>query len=291
MTYPIVFTSTEDNFWLYGMLLEAEKLKSKTIYLHTHGTASNFYEELFLQVLAEKLLENNVSLLSVNNRGAHVFDPYQESGLAVEKFEGCVKDIDAWIELVLEKGYQNVVLSGHSLGSEKIVYYMNKGRHADKVRSLVLLAPADSVGYHIFNKAGEPSKQNKKRLNLLLKKALKLIDRNKGGDFLDRDAYGGIMPKSAESFVDFLGPDSELAKALPFHTGKLELFSQIKVPILAVIGDQEEYTGIPEDQALKLMEKENPLAKTFQLKNCDHAFQGCEDQLAQIIFEFIKNKV
>jgi len=223
----------------------------------------NFYDEGFIQVLSEKFLENGISMLSVNNRGAYVYDPYEQTGLAVEKFEDCVKDLDAWIELALEKGYTDIILSGHSLGAEKAVYYMAKGKYAAKVKKLVLLAPANSTGYPVFDQDGERSIRNKRRLNQLLKEAVQLINENKGGQFLPQDAYAGIAPKSAESFVDFFGPDSELAKALPFHTGKLELFSKIKIPILAIIGDEEEYTGIPEDQALKLIEKENPLAKTF----------------------------
>ena len=285
MPYPIVYVYTEDYYWLAGMLLEAPN--SKTVYLHTHGTASNFYDELFVETLTEKFLENNISMLTVNNRGANVYDPYQQTGLAVEKFEDCIKDIDAWIELALAEGYENIILSGHSLGAEKAVYYMSKGKYADKIKKLVLLAPANSTGYHIFDHDGEPSKKNKKRLSQLLKEALQLINENKGDEFLSRDAYGGIAPKSAESFVDFLGRDSELARALPFHTGKLELFSRIKTPVLAVIGDQEEFTAIRQKEALELMEKENSLTKTVMVKNCDHDFQGREDRLAEVVLRFL----
>ncbi|MFH0852856.1 MAG: hypothetical protein V1853_00400 [bacterium] len=59
------------------------------------------------------------------------------------------------------------------------------------------------------------------------------------------------------------------------------------MPILAVIGDQEEYTIIPIADALGLMRKENPLAKTVQIPNCDHDFQGKEEKLSEILIHFL----
>ncbi len=212
--YPIVQVRTSDNLWLYGLLLEATD--SKTIFLHTHGTASNFYEEYFVEVFSKKFVTNGVSLLSANNRGAYVYDAYQKSGAVVEQFEDCLIDFDAWIEFILEKGYKNIILSGHSLGTEKAVYYLNKGKHKDKIKALVLLAPADSFGYHLFD-GGQPSRIDKKRVETLLEQARELVAGGEGDTFLPRDAYGGIMPKTAASFVNFLETGSELSIALPFR--------------------------------------------------------------------------
>ena len=62
MNYPIVQVKIKDTIWLHGLFLEAQS--GKTILLHTHGTASNFYEEYFIEVLAEKLIQNGISILS-----------------------------------------------------------------------------------------------------------------------------------------------------------------------------------------------------------------------------------
>src|SRR3989344_213275 len=103
MNYPVAQVKTHDNIWLSGLFLGAEN--SKIVFLHTHGTASNFYEEYFVEVLAKKLTRDGVSILSANNRGAGAYDPWQKIGASVELFEDCLIDIDAWIEFVLEKGY------------------------------------------------------------------------------------------------------------------------------------------------------------------------------------------
>ena len=287
MEYPIVQIKTRDGFWLYGLYLCADK--NDVIFINVHGTASNFYEEYFIEVFASAFLKEGIATLSTNNRGAGVYDAYQKSGAAVEKFEDCLIDIDAWIEFAISKGFKKIILSGHSLGTEKVVYYMGKGKHADKVTAVILLSPSDSYGSHRIL----DGKMNLRlaRVEELLKESEKLIAQGLGNTFLSQDAYGsheGIMPKSAESFVDFLGSESKLLDALPFATGELRNYSKIKVPILAIIGDGEEYTALSIKDALELLAKENKNTKMHQIQNCDHDFQEKENELADIVLKFIK---
>jgi hypothetical protein len=50
MTYPIVHIKTPDNLWLDGLFIETPEAKS--VFINIHGTASNFYEEYFIEVMA-----------------------------------------------------------------------------------------------------------------------------------------------------------------------------------------------------------------------------------------------
>ena len=277
MSYPIVQIKTSDNLWFHALHLHAPN--SKIVFLNIHGTASNFYEEYFIEVLTGKLAQQGVSMLSTNNRGTGVYDAWQGNGAAVEIFSDCLIDINSWIEFALEQGYERIILSGHSLGTEKVIYYMTYGKYTDKVSALVLLAPATSPGSEpILVKDYEEK----------LESARVLIQEGKGKVFLDRNAYGGIMPKSAESYVDFSDLNPKFDDALPFHKKHLPSFGKIKIPILAVIGDQEEYTVIPIKEALALMRKENPDTKIIQISNCDHDFQKNEEKLSEILIEFLK---
>lgn len=287
MKYPIVHTKTNDNALLFGLFLGAPT--SKTIFIHTHGTASNFYEEYFIESFAGKFIENNISLLSANNRGAGVYDAYEKTGAATELFEDCVYDLDAWVTFAIEHGYENIILSGHSLGTEKVVYYMSHGQLANKISKIVLLAPADSYGSHRLHE-GRPNAR-KEEVENLLATAKKLAEEGRGEEFLPRYTYGshnGIMPKSANSMINFLGDASELKDALPFSTGKLEAFSRITVPIFVAIGDMSEFTGTTTDQALELMKSENLRTITHKFKNCDHDFDGSENALTEVLLKFIQ---
>ena len=276
--YQLVSVNTKDNLLLHGLLAENLSKEPKSIIINIHGTASNFYEEDFIETFAKELPKTGFSVMFTNNRGAGNYNPHDKTGAAVEKFESCVLDIDAWIGFAIKKGYHNIILSGHSLGSEKIVYYSLKGKYWDKINALILLAPSDSFGYLY---------KNDKSVKDNLEKAKQLIKENKRGVFLNRYSYSNIMPKSAESFADFLDINSELSMALPFHKGKLEIYNKIMVPILAVIGDKKEYTTIPVKEALNLLKKENSCVEVHQIKKCNHDFEGKKNKLIKIVKKFL----
>ena len=285
MDYPIVQTRTSDGLWLHALHLRAPK--SRTVFLNVHGTASNFYEEYFIEVLTKTLAERQISMLSTNNRGAGVYDAWQKNGAAVEKFADCVFDIDSWIAFALNKGYEKIILSGHSLGTEKVVYYMNHGMYRDKVTVVVLLAPATSPGSELYFNDSKKPNLNKKRVDEKLVYSRTLIEEGNGSTFLDRYAYGGIMPKSAESYMDFSYLNPAFDDALPFYKKRLSAYAKITVPILAIIGDQHEYTAIPVKEALDLMKKENKNTEAVQIMDCDHDFQEKERELSDILISFL----
>ncbi len=50
-------------------------------------------------------------------------------------------DISAWLKFLLDEGYQEIILQGHSLGTIKVVRYLFEGEYKDKISKLILLAP------------------------------------------------------------------------------------------------------------------------------------------------------
>lgn len=281
----IVEIETSDNLPLYGLYNKVDK--SKTILINVHGTASNFYENYFMNPLSKHLENIGISTLSTNNRGASVMQVWPHAGAAIEHFEDCVLDIDAWIDYVLSQGYKNIILQGHSLGTEKVVYYMNKGKNSKRVNAIILLAPADSYGYTT------ELCLDKKQLSELLEEAKNLVSKGDKEIFLRKKwlCHGNILPKGADSFLNFFSPNSELSKAFPLRQGKnLTLYQNIKVPIFVAIGDEEEYTVISVKETLEVLKKENNLAECIQLKNCSHDFENKEEELSKIIVGFLKEE-
>lgn len=290
MNYPIVQVQTTDGMWLHGLFIEAKK--PKAVFLNVHGTASNFYEEDFIEVMTEKFLDEGISMLSTNNRGTGVYDAWDKKGAASEIFEDCLIDIDAWIEFIIEKGYTKIILSGHSLGTEKVVYYMGFGKYKTKINAVVLLAPADSPRWRYYDdsyKVPGSGETGKARVDLQVRDAQKMINEDRGDELMDRTVYGGVMPKTPKSFLNFMADNTEILKALPLHSGRLELYGKITVPIFVAIGDRHEYTGIPIVDALELMKRENQRTEAYQIKDCNHDFEEKEEELTNLVSKFICN--
>lgn len=281
----IVEVCTPDKLPLYGLYIKAKK--SQTILINIHGTASNFYENYFIFPLGVSLKKEGISLLSTNNRGASVMQVYPHMGAAIERFEDCILDIDAWIKYALSLGYKEIILQGHSLGAEKVIYYLNKGKYVKKIKGVILLAPADSYGYTT------KVCLSKKELHLLLEEAKNSVKVGDAELFLKKKwlCHGNTLPKGAKSFINFFKGGSELSKALPLRNGGgLEMYKKIKVPILTIIGNQEEYTVIPIKEALIILKKENSLSKVVQIKDCNHDFEGKEKEVSREIINFLKER-
>ena len=280
MTYPIVEVETVDKLNLFGLLSQPPSLK--TLYLNIHGSGSSFFCEVFQQVFYDELPKLGIDVLFTNNRGSYSIDSWQDAGSALEIFEDSLKDIDTWIEWVINHGYTKIILSGHSHGTEKVVYYMNKGKYRDKVTSLVLMGFCDSVG---------TQQKFEKTITVdLMKEAKEKVAKKKSYELLTghRRANCGELPISAGSYINYFSKNSELSKTTPLRLGSsLPMIRGIDVPVLATIGDHEEYTIIPIIEAMKLLENENKNIKVHQIMGSNHVYKGYQQELIDLIKQFL----
>ncbi len=73
MDYPIVKVKTQDGYSLHGLFLEP-KIKTKSVIIHFHGSAGNFFRNTFYPYLFKLANDLNIAFLSTNNRGSGVYD-------------------------------------------------------------------------------------------------------------------------------------------------------------------------------------------------------------------------
>ena len=65
------------------------------------------------------------------------------------------------------------------------------------------------------------------------------------------------------------------------------MYQEIRVPVLAVVGDKDPFTYLPVSEAVALLKSENPLTQTKIIAGADHDFINKEKELAQSVISFI----
>lgn len=286
MKNPIVKVITKDEYELHGLLLEHNK-PTENIIIHIHGSAGDFYQNEFYPYLFKMADELGYSFLSTNNRGTGVYNlesGYNSTGAAIELFEECIFDLDAWIEFALALGYKNIILEGHSFGTNKIQYYLQCGKYKDVIKAIILLGFTDSYGGQI-----EFLKKNNIRNKDVLEEAKVLIDQGLQLQLLSNPKINwGELPQSAQSYISFMSSGSNLSKILPLQSNQLENFRKIMIPILGIVGDHNECTVIDPKAAVDFLNRENKNAKCYSIDDCDHSYTGKEQKLVSIIGGFLR---
>lgn len=278
--------ATDDNLVLHGLFYEPET-DSKGAILYIHGMAGNFYESKFLDVMAKVLTDAGWSFLTVNTRG-HDFiseilvdgkkEGYKRIGNSYEMFEECVLDIKAWIDWLAERGVENIILEGHSLGGPKVVHYLAETQDS-RVKRLILMSPADMVGL------AEQEDYHQK----LLSEAKVLVEKGEGKKILSRQLWD-YYPLSANTYLNFFTKDNPIDVFNTFDKDKPSSLAKISIPILAFFGEKDDSVILPIVEVLNIIKSKAinaPIFDTEIIGNAPHSYFGAEEDMVRIILNWI----
>jgi len=282
---------TKDKLELHGLLYQPDR-KVKTALAHVHGMARNFYENRFLDSLAKILTQNDIAFSPFNNRGnGHLITlvkkinkkfEYVKIGNAFERFKDCILDIKAHLDFLENRGFNNIHLSGHSLGTCKATYYLAKTQDK-RVKSLILLSPSDMLGL---------VREDKKRFKKDIDTAKKMIKKKRGDKLMPQEVWDEY-PMCANTYFDLFGNNS-LAAIFNFHnpSDKFKILSQISCPIFAIMGKKDDVLIVPIEKIMKIIKEKatsSPQCKFKILGNATHDYRGYEKELAKNILNWIKS--
>ena len=279
--------ATQDKLRLDGLLFEPDS-GSKIGIMHLHGRAGNFCANTFFGAMANVYTEAGFGFLTVNLRGHdHIADfrvgkteQLKRIGAAFDIFEDCAIDIAAWLDFFRSKGYEKIILQGHSQGGAKAVYFLNEETRNDVV-ALVLISPADAVGLL--------KKHSKEIFERDLAEAKNLLAQGKGEEFLSckvRDWYY----VSAKTFINEFG-ENTAANIFPIaHSDDFIKLKNIKKPIPDFYGSEEDITINSPEIDLGIIAKNlvNKKSETFIIDGANHTYLGFEDQAANSVAKWIK---
>lgn len=114
------------------------------------GIHGNFYSNPFYYNIGYTLNKGNIDFIYAQTNDAFGAEKVMNVktkkleiiGSCNEDFNYTDEDIEAYLNFAEKKNYKHIYLSGHSLGANKIIYYLSRN-HDKRVEKYLLLSPAN----------------------------------------------------------------------------------------------------------------------------------------------------
>ncbi len=144
-------------------VLFCETQNPDTVLIAITGIHGNFYSNPFYYNFGHTLNRGNIDFIYAQTCDAFGKDirinkktgKEEIIGSFNEDFNNTDEDVEAYINYAEKNKYKNIFLAGHSLGANKIIYYLS--RNNDKrVKKYLLLSPANIT--HLLNGVSEEEK-------------------------------------------------------------------------------------------------------------------------------------
>jgi pimeloyl-ACP methyl ester carboxylesterase len=287
MHVELVRTVTRDGLRLDGALASPPDSRPPspgslpTAAILLHGVAANYYTSSTFEPLIPKLQSLGIAALSVNTRGhdsvfgASLGNVRRRFGSAYEIVDDCRLDVAAWIEFLKTRGYQRVVLIGHSLGAVKAVYAQAKEDFPDVAALIAVSAPR--LSYSAFMNASDSTPFWDS-----MHTAEKLAKSGKPEE-LFTSQYPYPLLITAAAYIDKYGPAEQY--------NILKFAADLTCPALFTYGTKElanggiPFTGMP----AALTGLPNGMNREIRIiEGADHVYTATSERLADDVFAWLR---
>jgi pimeloyl-ACP methyl ester carboxylesterase len=291
----IEYVWTEDDLRLMG----AHYPGTDTCIIEVHGMSGNFIENYYANVLGQKLKDSGYGFLYGHNRGyCHINDiptrPIKSEnngwnstqlGEAYEFFEDSPKDVAAWITKAKELDYKKIILLGHSLGCNKVIYYLHRNPDVD-ITGVILASPPDMVGLVELERY-QPNHHE------LLIQARELVRQGTPREFVDGMIWDQCR-LSAQTYLS-LFEEGGAADNLPVlrNPKTFEQLKNIRQSILAIMGEYDDIEIRELHKDIELIKSKATGCEDFTIQfveGANHDYQNREEEFANAIIEWLSDK-
>ena len=285
MNQELIRPYSTDGIQLPGLLYTPDVSTNKIV-IHIHGMSGNFYEDEFNDNLATVYTNNGYAFLPFNNRGMnYITEMHKENefvikGSSYELFEDCVLDIEGIVNWVKERGYNHIVLEGHSYGCNKAIYYYTQ-KQDESIKMIVLLAPCD-IPKEVENYTG-------KDYQTYISKAKELIENGKEEELIDFCVFINGKISAKTFYTDLLYNCTCDFFRYREREGKSPILNRIEIPVFIPFGDKDEcvLTQSIED-VIYYLQNNLKNCEIKVIKDADHAYTGKYDELEKAIDTYLK---
>lgn len=213
-----------DGFVVDAVFFEPEApTKAATSVIKVHGSGSNYLEVGFEM---PRLSSQGYAVLSINTR-------QHDSLRETDNFMDVRRDIEAAFYTALDRGYKNIVLDGHSLGTAQVAFYAATNWD-QRLRGVILAAAFANLPW----KSRNVLIQNEDEYQKLFTEALQFMADGKQDQVLPTLMHGGggspshAGPVTAQHFLSYRREFASAADTTYW-------IKKIPRPILMLRGDQD----------------------------------------------------
>lgn len=297
MNIEKIYFETQDNARLVGLLHKGSK--TDKVIISVHGMTSDCLKRRD-DIIARTMTENNIDFFSFNNRGHDVIsyltkemqgiNAKQKAGTAYEDVQDSYFDIKAAIDQMLELGYKEIILQGHSLGCTKIVYTYNKfitkseEKYLDSVKAVILLSLVDIPKAQKINLGDN--------YDFMIEYAQKREEDGRKYHLMPNESF--IHPISVKSYLRYFRDNEEINFA-QYSNEEYEYpeLNNIKVPLFMRWGTVFEMIEQPASELAQMLNKKitNSKKDIGYIEGANHGYSQKEQIVADEMLSFLNKNI
>ena len=253
------------------------------------GICSNVFQNDLLTATGELLSKHNIAFIAGHAMDAFSCIAYSDFSINKQRYTGTVfddfslayEDVESYVKYAKKIGFHNIVLAGHSLGSNKIIHYL--GNTSDEfVNYFIVSAPVDlSYWFNVMP-----------NVNSCIELAQKFVDEGRGDEILPY-LFGGFSPMSANAVLSFYNAFNLKNCPVISNDGETSSLSNIKVNGSFVIGEKDSLTaGNPKGFIEKINSycKHPSNNKLVVVPDASHIFYGKHEEFAHTILSCVEHQ-
>ncbi len=259
-----------------------------TVVIMLTGICSNVFQNDILDATGKLLNQNNIACIIAHTMDSFSCIAYSDfstkkqrfTGVIFDEFNSIYEDVEAYVKFAKAKGYKNIILAGHSLGSNKLIHYLGNTSD-DFVDYFIVSSPIDLAYWWSII----PQK------DYYLETAQKYVNDGRGDDIMPF-LFGGFSPMSANTVLGFYNAENLKNCPVLSKDGERNSLYSIKPNGSFIIGSKDSVVG---DDAGEFMMKINSCCKhpeenqVIVIQDASHIFYGKHEDYAQTILKCINN--
>jgi pimeloyl-ACP methyl ester carboxylesterase len=279
VTEELVHVQTSDGITNGGAVFAAAGSSARPIaVIWIHGSQVNFYDPAYVKIGRElaargfTTITGNTRMHDLGNLAATRGGQRVRGGVYWGLYSEQVRDLAAWIDFAISRGFTGVVLAGHSAGTTAVQAYQAETQDR---RVLGLVIASGRVQPNMT--PPDPER---------LAQATKLVGEGLGEALLP-NSHRPTSFVSAGTFLDLANMGQYLRDFYGVETANPPV-TRVLCPLLAWFGTKESEIGTAADlELLKSTLRRLPAGPrrvdTVMIQNADHMYRGEEAQVAQTI--------